>query len=517
LRWLWGAIPAFLVLSVLAGVAYVGHQTGWTMPKFSALLGKDETEKDDWCETHGISQSQCVECNPDLLPKPKTYGWCKEHGVQECPLHHPDVAQLDEPPHIMPADFERAQLACDFAERPANKPECTLHTHRIQLASEEAMDKAGIKREAAEEHRVEEAVIAFGESGYDSAYVASLATPVAGRIWRVEEKGKFGQAVRKGDVLALVDAVEIGKAKGEFLHALAQVDLKKKTVDRMKEVQGTVLPAGTYHEAEAALREAEIRLLTAEQALVNLGLPIGAADVKGLSPEELARRTQFLGLPEELARGLDPRTTSANLIPIKAPFDGVVVERQAVMGEMVNAVRSLFTVADTRHMWLTLNVPFDSFKPFREKDPRRLLGGKSVLFTMDTGDEVSGKVSWISTAVDEKTHTLQVRAELPNPDGRLRANVFGSGRIVLRVEERAITVPNEAVHWDGNCNVVFVWDKNSSKEDAPKVFHVRTVVPGVKDGQYTEIIAGLLPGERVATRNSNVLRAELLKASLGGE
>jgi cobalt-zinc-cadmium efflux system membrane fusion protein len=485
------------------------------MPKFSALLGKDETEKGDWCEAHGIPQSQCVECNPDLLPKPRTYGWCDEHGVQDCPLHHPDVAQLGQPPHILPADFERARLALDFAERPANNAECTLHAHRIQLASEEAKQKAGIELKPAEERRMEESVTAFGESGYDPAYVASLATPVAGRVWRVEEKGKFGQSVRKGDVLALVDAVEIGKAKGEFLHALAQVDLKKKTVDRIKEVQGTVVPTGTYHEAEAALREAEIRVLIAEQALVNLGLPIRAAEVKGLSAEELVRRTQFLGLPEELARDLDPRTTSANLIPIKAPFDGVVVERQAVMGETVNSVRSLFTVADTRHMWLTLNVPFDSFKPFREKDPRRLLDGKPVRFTMDTGDEVSGRVSWISTAVDEKTHTLQVRAELPNPDGRLRANVFGAGRIVLRVAERAVTVPNEALHWDGNCNVVFVWDKRSSEEDAPKVFHVRTVVPGVKDAQHTEIIAGLLPGEKVATRNSNVLRAELLKASLG--
>jgi cobalt-zinc-cadmium efflux system membrane fusion protein len=185
------------------------------------------------------------------------------------------------------------------------------------------------------------------------------------------------------------------------------------------------------------------------------------------------------------------------------------------MGETVNAGKSLFTVADTRRMWLTLHVPFDSLRPFREKDPRRLLGGKPVRFKLDTGDEVSGNVAWISTAVDEKTHTLQVRAELPNADGRLRANVFGAGRIVLRVEERAVTVPNEAVHWDGKCNVVFVRDKASSAEDAPKVFHVRSVVPGVKDARNTEIIAGLLPGEQVATRNSNVLRAELLKASLG--
>ena len=51
-----------------------------------------------------------------------------------------------------------------------------------------------------------------------------------------------------------------------------------------------------------------------------------------------------------------------------------------------------------------------------------------------TDEEVTGKVTWISTAVDERTRTLQVREELPNPDGRLRANTFGSGRVVLRAD-----------------------------------------------------------------------------------
>ena len=63
--------------------------------------------------------------------------------------------------------------------------------------------------------------------------------------------------------------------------------------------------------------------------------------------------------------------------------------------------------------------------------------------------------------------------------------------------------------------MVFVRDKNFLNEGAPKVFHVRTVRPGVQNGPYTEIIAGLLPGEVIATQNSAVLRAELLKNNLG--
>src|SRR5262249_40050981 len=118
-------------------------------------------------------------------------------------------------------------------------------------------------------------------------------------------------------------------------------------------------------------------------------------------------------------------------------------------------------------------------------------------------------------AADEKTRTLQVRAELENPGTWLRANTFGSGTIVLRQEKAAIVVPNEAIHWEGRCNVVFVQDRNFHDQGGHKVFHVRTVRTGVVGEKNTEVIAGLLPGEVVAAANSGVLRAELLRASLG--
>jgi membrane fusion protein, heavy metal efflux system len=104
---------------------------------------------------------------------------------------------------------------------------------------------------------------------------------------------------------------------------------------------------------------------------------------------------------------------------------------------------------------------------------------------------------------------------VPNPDGTLMAHTFGTGRVILRAEQDAIVVPSEAVHWEGDCHVVFVRDKHFLDAGAPKVFHVRSVRPGVDHAGNTEIIAGLLPGEVVATRNSAALRAELLKNNLG--
>ena len=108
-----------------------------------------------------------------------------------------------------------------------------------------------------------------------------------------------------------------------------------------------------------------------------------------------------------------------------------------------------------------------------------------------------------------------MRASLDNTLGQLRAFTFGAGRIILREEKEAVVVPNEAIQSDGDCMVVFVRDKNYFEKDAPKVFHVRTIRPGTRSEKFTEVAAGVLPGEVVATKGSGVLRAELLKNNLG--
>jgi cobalt-zinc-cadmium efflux system membrane fusion protein len=292
------------------------------------------------------------------------------------------------------------------------------------------------------------------------------------------------------------------------LQALAQADLKAQIVERMRPLAGSGVSGADLQEAEAALRAAQIRLLSAQQALVNLGLPVRAEEIKQLSTAEIADRMQFLGLPESIRKGFDPRTTTGNLLPVVAPQEGVVVAREAVAGEVVDAARVLFIVADARQMWLTLNV--------RLEDAKSLALGQPVLFRPDGGrEEARGQVTWISTEVDERSRTVQVRADLANPAGRLRAFTFGTGKIVLREEKQVVVVPSEALHWEGCCHVVFVRDKDFLTEGAPKVFHVRKVRPGAKDDQHTEIIAGVLPGEIVAAAGSGVLRGELLKNNLG--
>jgi cobalt-zinc-cadmium efflux system membrane fusion protein len=513
--WLAGrAIPNLLILLALGGLAYWGHHTGWKLPRFAEMTGAANEDKDDWCAEHAVPESLCVACNPDLMPRSKSYGWCRAHGIHECPLEHPDVAQLKYTPRVTQADLDRARRALEFADRPANSSKCKLHRRRIQFASEEAVVRAGVEVAAAWEAPIVEAISANGEITYDESRVASLATPLSGRVWRVFKE--MGQPVQKGDVLVVVDAAEVGKAKAEYLQALAQVELRARNVGLLKPLENGPVAGTKVMEAEAALRESQVRLVAARQALGNFGLSVRDEDVKGLAPDEAAGRLQFLGLPQEVLKLLDAATTTANLVPVKSSLDGVVASRKVVAGEQVDASRVLIVVADTRQMWLTLQVRQEDARLLRARDDLTATPGQAVQFRPGGLDRmVVGEVVWVSTAADEKTRTVKVRANLANPDGQLRAYTFGSGRVILREERRAVVVPSEAVQWEGDCHVVFVRDKNFQDKDALKVFHTRTVRPGAKDGKLTEIIAGVLPGEMVVTTGSGLLRSELLKNNLG--
>src|SRR5581483_1792155 len=106
---------------------------------------------------------------------------------------------------------------------------------------------------------------------------------------------------------------------------------------------------------------------------------------------------------------------------------------------------ALFTVTDTSRLWVTASV--------KVEDADLVALGQRVSFVPDGGtrDAVAAVVSWVSTEVDEPTRTVRVRAEVENPDGRLRARTFGRARIVTREEPDAIAVPNEAIQWEGCC------------------------------------------------------------------
>lgn len=496
-------LPNLFVFSMLGGVMYLGHHTGWKLPKLSEITGKTNAEPDDWCTEHLVPESQCIECKTDLLPKGKPFGFCREHGVAECVLHHPELAQVKGMAELPKYDTVRA---IPLLDRPVNNSRNTLHTRRVQFISAESVAKSGIEVSVAEERPVSDVITANGELMFDPGRVAHLSTRLPGTVAAVFKK--LGETVEPGEMLALIDASLVGQAKAQLLQSLVQLQLRKSTVERLKTASiGGAIAGKSLIEAEAALKESEIAFVSARQAISNLGFEIENV-LEDADPRKVADDLRFLGIPDSVISSLPSGTKTANFLPIRAPYRGVIVSSEIVAGEVVDSTKSLYTIADPMRMWLMLNV--------RQEDAKYIQVGLLVKFKSDDGAaEVRGQISWISPAVDEQTRTLRMRVAIANPDGALRDKTFGTGRIILREEPNAIVVPREAVQSTPDAHFVFVRDKHYFDDSAPKLFHVRQVRIGAKDDQFVELLAGVLPGEVIATKGSPVLLAQLLRSSLG--
>jgi cobalt-zinc-cadmium efflux system membrane fusion protein len=399
---------------------------------------------------------------------------------------------------------------------------------RIEFPSAEAVTKAGIRVEPVQVRRMVRYITANGMVDYDPARYARLTARASGSVWRVEKE--IGDTVHKGDVLALIDATEVGQAKADLMQSLTQVDLRGLTVERLEAAhkRGAVSEQ-SLREAQAALSEARIRLSNDHQRLLNFGLPVRLDDLTKVPHDQLAKQLRLLGLPEDIRKQLDTETLTANLLPLTAPFDGVVVQRTAATGEIIekNQPKIMFVLADVRHLHVDLDVnPEDmglvragmevTFTPTYMLQKSEIRNPKSEKrgdsnYGSETPDFtcVTAKVSHISPEVDEKTRRVKVHAEFDNSDGRLRPNDFGIGRIFIREEPNALVVPSEAVQSDGGSSVVFVLTSDN------KSFTVRPVHTGLRDGNVIEV-RGVQAGEKVATTGGFALLSELLKERIVG-
>jgi cobalt-zinc-cadmium efflux system membrane fusion protein len=380
----------------------------------------------------------------------------------------------------------------------------------IRFKSKEAMERTGIELVPVEQRPMVSELVASGVVQYDQRNIAQLAARVPGSVWRVEKH--LGSPVRKGDVLVVIESREVGTLKAEFLNALVAHEAKREQLSILEEVQGAVM-GRQLREAKSALREARNHLTNAEQALVNLGLDVSIADYESLDDAARAARIRTAGLPASLVATIDPDHVTSNLLPLYAPFDGVVIGRDAVVGEVIDPAEPIFEVADVSTMWVVLNVS--------KEDAGRVAIGQRVRFRPDgTTDEYESRVAWISTEVNQETRTLEVRAEISNgpetpaaaaPADRgtvagLRANTFGSGRIEVDRRGTAIVVPRSSVQWDGSRWVVFVPAGDGA-------FAARPVSPGVQQGDSIEIVGDFAGGPaptHVVGAGSHVLKSQIL-------
>jgi cobalt-zinc-cadmium efflux system membrane fusion protein len=473
------------------------------MPKASELFGGVAKSDADWCSEHLVPESACIECQDGLLPRAEEFGFCRAHGVAECVNCHPELAQVNGPPQLPKYDTTKP-LA--IMSRPENNSRNTLYKSRVQFMSAQSADRAGVDVDVVQEHPMIDTITANGELVFDPTRVAHLSAKAPGTVAHVFKT--VGDSVEPGDILALIDAGQVGQAKSQLLHATVQLQLRRANAERMRRAASSGSVADrTVLEAETDLQEANISFITARQSLGNLGFETpDDLDVKDSTT--IAEDLRFLGISPTCLSALPSGTKTANLIPLRAPYSGVIVSSDVVAGEVVDTSTALFTVADPDRIWLTLSV--------RQEDAKYVTKGLPVKFQSDDGAQsLTGRVAWVSPAVDERTRTLQARVNLADQRTVLRDKTFGTGQIILRSEQYAVVVPREAVQSTSDANFVFVRDRDYLQDGKPKVFHVRQVRIGAKDERFVEVLAGALPGEVIATKGSPVLLAQVLRSNLG--
>lgn len=172
---------------------------------------------------------------------------------------------------------------------------------------------------------------------------------------------------------------------------------------------------------------------------------------------------------------------------VAAPFAGLIAQRWVSVGEFVQPGTRLFELVALDPLEVEFRVA--------EVDSSRVAVGQSVdVRVAPYPDEVfEAKVSLVAPTIDPVSRTLRVKAQLANPDGRLRPGLFARADLGVARRDDVLMVPEESVLQRSDGSVVFRWKDDGRVER-------RVIRTGVmKDGRV-EVLSGLSSGDRVVTR-----------------
>ena len=495
----------------------------------------------DWCGGHGIPESQCTLCNPELLA--------------ESPSSAPGAA----------TEATASTEDSPRSLRPPSST-CTTQDRRIQFASPDTARQAGLATVTVERRAVTKTLECNAEIEFNGRRYARLGPPVPavvqevirdvgdavkrGAVLAVLRSEDLGTA--KADYLKLRERVVVARLEVErarefyermnrteirltaldFLAARQLLEVARAHSERERRLrdQGVSSEKEWLDEHAAFLRaEADFKALrgrlvlfevpvseldaltwqtidsisgrgtTSEKALLEarIGLRAAEADLEGCR-----NRLRVLGLSVEAVERVAQEHDTSGLLPLAAPFDGQVVERRAVIGQVVDSSQILFAVADTSEMWAMLDV--------YEKDVRNVRAGQPVVLRADglNRETFGGRIAVVNSYMDRRTRTLKARAAVGNPHGLLRAGMFGCAVVTISDREDRLLLPKSAVQWEGCCNVAFV-------KRSDTVFEPRKLRLGFETDDSFVVEDGVAEGEEVVTTGSFLLKTEILKGSIG--
>jgi cobalt-zinc-cadmium efflux system membrane fusion protein len=282
---------------------------------------------------------------------------------------------------------------------------------------------------------------------------------LAGRV--VEVKVQLGARVAQGDVLAVIESGDLAQAFADDDKARAAQKLTKQALDRLVILEKyAAISVKDREQAQSDYAQAQAELARAERRLGAIGVSM---DQKGESR-----------------------------LSMKAPAAGSIIDLQLAPGAYLNDITApVMTIANLDTVWVTANVP--------EKDTALVAKGEAadVAFTAYPGEAFKGQVLFVSDVLDADTRRTKVRIAFPNPDMRLKPNMFAIVTFLAPTQSRPV-VPTTALVLNGDADQIYV-------EVAPWSFEARSVQVGVQQGDQAVIEHGLNAGERVVMKGGVLL------------
>jgi len=331
--------------------------------------------------------------------------------------------------------------------------------------SAEQIAAAGIQLAHAQAQNISLGLPFPGEVRFDEDHTAHVVPRVPGVVESVSVN--LGQSVKKGQLLAVITSQQISDQRSEQAAAQRRLALARTTYEREKKLwQDKISAEQDLLQARQALEEAEIALTNARQKISVLSGSVVA--------------------------------TGGNRYELRAPFDGVVVEKHLTPGEVVDETTAAFTLSDLSRVWVTFGVS--------PKELDKVQVGKSVTVSApELNAEVAGTVAYVGSLLGEQTRTATVRVTLENPQGSWRPGLFVTALVATDSRQAKVTVPETAIQTIEDKPTVFVRTDDG--------FRVQTVELGSRAAGLVEVTQGLGPGTQVATAGSFVLKSEMGKAS----
>ncbi|MGV7207186.1 efflux RND transporter periplasmic adaptor subunit [Oxalobacteraceae bacterium A2-2] len=352
----------------------------------------------------------------------------------------------------------------------AQEQEQTQHAGDGVIAmSAQQLQGAGITLATAGPATITEQLQLPGEVRFNDDLTAHIVPRTPGVA--VSVAADLGQHVNKGQVLAVISSTELADLRSASLAAQKRLALAQSTYQREKKLwEDKISAEQDYLQAQTALREAEIAAQTARAKLAALG----AAESE----------------------------TALSRYVLRAPFDGVVVEKHIAQGEAVKEDANVFLLSDLSSVWVEINVTARDLESVRVGQAMDITSGAG-------GASATGTVSYVGSLLGEQTRSAKARVVIANPRMAWRPGLFVTASTARGARSVPVAVAAEAVHTVEGASVVYL--------KVERGFRAQPVQTGASDGKLTEITAGLPAGARYAAAGSFVLKAEQGKDSAGHE